>query len=65
VMPCFGVPSPKEVLNVWPVADGTTAPSMLCSSYLWRAMLLDIFYVLIGLAFFVLCWLFTKACDHL
>jgi uncharacterized membrane protein YuzA (DUF378 family) len=29
------------------------------------AMLLDIFYVLIGLAFFALCWLFTKACDHL
>jgi hypothetical protein len=29
------------------------------------AMLLDILYVVIALAFFVVCWLFTKACDHL
>ncbi len=29
------------------------------------AMLLDILYIVIGLAFFVVCWLFTKACDHL
>jgi hypothetical protein len=28
-------------------------------------MLLDILYVVIALAFFVVCWLFTKACDHL
>jgi len=28
-------------------------------------MLLDLFYVVVGLAFFAVCWLFTKACDHL
>jgi len=28
-------------------------------------MLLDLFYLFAGLAFFVVCWLFTKACDHL
>jgi len=28
-------------------------------------MLLDILYILLGLAFFAVCWLFTKACDHL
>lgn len=28
-------------------------------------MLLDLFYVFVGLAFFAVCWLFTKACDHL
>jgi len=28
-------------------------------------MLLDLFYVAVALAFFVVCWLFTKACDHL
>ena len=33
--------------------------------YLEIAMLLDLFYLLVGLAFFVVCWLFTKACDHL
>jgi len=33
--------------------------------YLGIAMLLDIFYIAVGLAFFVVCWLFTKACDHL
>jgi uncharacterized membrane protein YuzA (DUF378 family) len=33
--------------------------------YFGSVMLLDIFYILIGLAFFAVCWLFTKACDHL
>jgi len=28
-------------------------------------MLLDILYILVGLAFFGVCWLFTKACDRL
>jgi hypothetical protein len=28
-------------------------------------MLLDILYILLGLAFFGGCWLFTKACDRL
>jgi len=27
--------------------------------------MLDLTYVLIALGFFVLCWLFTKACDRL
>jgi len=27
--------------------------------------MLDIFYVLIGILFFALCWAFTKACDRL
>jgi len=25
----------------------------------------DLFYLLIGLAFFIVCWAFTKACDRL
>jgi hypothetical protein len=33
--------------------------------YFGIVMLLDILYVLVGLVFFGLCWLFTKACDHL
>jgi hypothetical protein len=38
----------------------------LCRNlYLEIAMLLDLFYIFVGLAFFVVCWLFTKACDHL
>jgi len=27
--------------------------------------MLDLAYILIALAFFLLCWLFTKACDRL
>ncbi len=30
-----------------------------------RENMLDLVYVLIALAFFLLCWLFTKACDRL
>jgi hypothetical protein len=33
--------------------------------YLEVVMLLDILYVALALAFFAVCWLFTKACDHL
>ena len=39
--------------------------SLCPQPYLRDAMWLDILYVLIGLAFFAVCWLFTKACDHL
>ena len=31
----------------------------------YRGIVLDLIYILIGLFFFVACWLFTKACDRL
>jgi hypothetical protein len=60
--------SPSLSLSLPPLKHNPELSLMtsLCSgTYLGIAMLLDIFYVLIGLAFFALCWLFTKACDHL
>jgi len=27
--------------------------------------MLDLFYIFVGVIFFVGCWLFTKACDRL
>ncbi len=31
----------------------------------YRGIVLDLIYILIAMFFFVLCWLFTKACDRL
>jgi hypothetical protein len=31
----------------------------------YRGIVLDLIYILIAVFFFVLCWLFTKACDRL
>jgi len=27
--------------------------------------MMDLFYVLMGVVFFIVCWFFTKACDRL
>jgi len=31
----------------------------------YREIVSDLMYVAIGIFFFALCWLFTKACDRL
>jgi hypothetical protein len=31
----------------------------------YRGIVLDLIYIPIAIFFFVLCWLFTKACDRL
>ena len=62
LVPVFSFPfTPPHKHN----PDLSLMTSLCPQPYLGIAMWLDILYVLIGLAFFAVCWLFTKACDHL